>query len=99
MKTKTQTIQIIINPAAGKLEPILPIINTVLKDSGIDWEVLVTKKANDARDFAKDAVKKGVDAVAAYGGDGTLMEVISGMMGSDIPLVILPGGSANILAK
>jgi diacylglycerol kinase (ATP) len=99
MKAKTQTIHIIINPAAGRMEPILPVINAVMKDTGMDWEVLVTKDAKDAQEFAKDAVKKEVDIVAVYGGDGTLMEVISGLMGSDIPLAILPGGSANILAK
>jgi len=33
-----------------------------------------------------------------YGGDGTLMEAISGLIGSEIPLVILPGGSANVVA-
>jgi diacylglycerol kinase (ATP) len=33
-----------------------------------------------------------------YGGDGTLMEAISGLIGSEIPLVILPGGSANVAA-
>ncbi|MBN1870371.1 MAG: diacylglycerol kinase family lipid kinase, partial [Candidatus Omnitrophica bacterium] len=59
----------------------------------------ITHQEGDAIRFAKDAVKEGIDALAVYGGDGTLMEAGSGLMGSDIPLVILPGGSANVLAN
>jgi YegS/Rv2252/BmrU family lipid kinase len=33
-----------------------------------------------------------------YGGDGTIIEAISGLIGSEIPLIILPGGSANVVA-
>lgn len=91
-------IHIIINPASGRIEPILPVINAVMTEAKLNWEVFVTKKPHDAASFAKDAVAAGVDAVAIYGGDGTVMEVVRGMMGSDIPLAILPGGTANVLA-
>jgi len=47
--------------------------------------------AGDAIQFAKAAVKEGIDALAVYGGDGTLMEAILGLIGSEIPLVILTG--------
>jgi YegS/Rv2252/BmrU family lipid kinase len=69
-----------------------------MKEAGIKWEALITHQAHDATKFAKAAVKAGVDALAVYGGDGTLAEAISGLVGSDIPLLILPGGSANVLA-
>ena len=98
VKKKIKNIHIIINPAAGKKEAILPIINESMKEAGIKWEVSVTKEAGDGIQMARAAVKEGVDAIAVYGGDGTLMEVISGLMGSEVPLVILPGGSANIMA-
>lgn len=98
VEKKIKNIHIIINPAAGKKEAVLPIINESMKEAGIKWEVSVTKGAGDGLQMAKAAVKEGVDAVAVYGGDGTLMEVISGLMGSEVPLIILPGGSANILA-
>jgi diacylglycerol kinase (ATP) len=96
---RIKNLHIIINPAAGKMEPILPVINSVLKDTGINWDVFVTKDSGDAFEFAKDAVQEKVDAVAVYGGDGTLMEVVSGVMGSQVPIIILPGGTANIMAK
>jgi len=42
---------------------------------------------------------KVIDALAVYGGDGTLTEAIGGLIGSDVPLIILPGGTANVMAK
>ncbi len=99
MEKKIKNIHIIINPGAGQGRSILPVINTSLKEADIKWEASITHKAGDAIQFTKTAVKEGVDAIAAYGGDGTLMEVVSGMIGSDIPLIILPGGSSNVLAN
>src|ERR1039457_6391207 len=99
MEKKIRNIHIIINPAAGKGGSSLSIINESMKEAGIKWEAFITHQAGDAIQFAKAAVKEDVDAIAVYGGDGTLMETISGLIGSEIPLVILPGGSANVMAK
>jgi len=99
MEKKIKNIRIIINPAAGKGESILPVINLSMKEAGIKWEASITHQAGEAIKFAKAAVKEGIDALAVYGGDGTLMEAISGLMGSEVPLVILPGGSANVMAE
>ncbi|MFO7639336.1 MAG: diacylglycerol kinase family lipid kinase [bacterium] len=93
-----KSIHIIINPGAGKKEPVLSIINASMKEAGIRWEASITHQAGDATRFAKAAAKEGIDALAVYGGDGTLKEAISGLIGSEVPLVILPGGSANIMA-
>jgi diacylglycerol kinase (ATP) len=99
MEKKIRKIRIIINPAAGKRGSILPVVNQSMKAAGIKWDASITHEAGDAIKFAKVAVRKGVDALAVYGGDGTLMEAISGLIGSDIPLAILPGGSANVMAE
>jgi diacylglycerol kinase (ATP) len=99
MKKRIKVIDLIINPAAGTGGSVLPVINSSMKEAGIRWEASVTHEAGDAIKFAKAAVKEGVDALAVYGGDGTLMEAISGLMGSEIPLAILPGGSANVMAE
>ncbi len=91
-------IQVIINPASGKDEPILNVLNNVFKSTGIDWNVSITHKSGDATCLAKEAVASGVDLVAGYGGDGTQMEVANGLLGSGIPLAILPGGTGNAMA-
>jgi YegS/Rv2252/BmrU family lipid kinase len=102
ISTKTvpaiKCVHVIINPAAGQDEPILKPLNTVFNELNIEWEAFVTKDSGDARRFARESIEAGVDAIAAYGGDGTVLEVASGMTGSEVPLVILPGGTANVLS-
>ncbi len=98
MQAKIKNVYFVINPASGKKEAVLSTINDSIKDIGINWKVFTTKKAGDAACVAKQAVGKKVDALAVYGGDGTLGEAVGGLINSDIPLVILPGGSANVLA-
>ena len=61
-----KTIHIIINPASGEGESILPVINASLKEAGIEWEASITHQAGDAIRLAKAAVKKGIDALAVY---------------------------------
>src|SRR5512143_2200549 len=85
-------IHVIVNPASGPDRPILSILNRAFQPAEVDWDVFVTKKAGDARCYAQQSAKAGVDVVAAYGGDGTVMEVISGLVGTNIPLAIFPGG-------
>jgi YegS/Rv2252/BmrU family lipid kinase len=91
-------LHVIVNPVAGKNEPILNVLNSVLHPAGVKWDVFVTHEAGDARKYAQQAIGAGVDAVAVYGGDGTVTEAASGMVGSNLPLAILPGGTANVTA-
>jgi YegS/Rv2252/BmrU family lipid kinase len=91
-------IQVIANPAAGQPEPLLAELNRAFRQAGVDWDVAVTQQAGDATRLAREAVERGVDRVVAYGGDGTIMEVVSGLVDSDVPLAILPGGTGNVLA-
>lgn len=93
-----RTIHVIVNPASGKPKPILHTLNRVFKDADVDWDISLTKERGDAERFARQAVATGVGIVAAYGGDGTVMEVAQGLLGSSVPLAILPGGSANLMS-
>ncbi|MDQ3141342.1 MAG: diacylglycerol kinase family lipid kinase [Bacteroidota bacterium] len=95
---KFKKIHIIINPAAGQEEPILSYINKAFLDSGIDWEVSITKQDNDASTFAKQWVDK-VDVIAVYGGDGSISEVARVLKGKNTPMAIIPGGTANVISK
>ncbi|WP_119067446.1 diacylglycerol/lipid kinase family protein [Aggregatilinea lenta] len=97
-KPRFKRVHVIINPAAGKDRPILKTLNTVFNDMNVDWDAFVTKHEGDAERMAREAVEAGVDAVAAYGGDGTVLEVASGLRGSDVPLCILPGGTGNVIS-
>lgn len=93
-----QNVVIIINPSAGKDEPILNTINDVFRQYEVPWSMRLTHKFGDATRFAREAVAQGADLVVGYGGDGTQMEVANGLLGSDVPLGILPGGTGNAMA-
>ncbi len=94
-----ERIHVVINPAAGQDEPVLGTLNSVFRSAGVDWDVSITKAAGDAATQARKAAEEGADVVAAYGGDGTVAEVASGLMGTDVPLAILPGGTANAMSS
>ncbi|NLF12129.1 MAG: YegS/Rv2252/BmrU family lipid kinase [Anaerolineaceae bacterium] len=97
--SKYQHIRVIINPASGQDRPILQIMNQTFHAADITWEVAVTNKGGDAYRFAVEAARSTeIDVVGIYGGDGTVREVASGLVGSKKPLLILPGGTANALA-
>jgi diacylglycerol kinase (ATP) len=51
-----------------------------------------------AGDIARRHIEGGADLILAAGGDGVINEVAEGMVGSHVPLGILPGGTANVLA-
>jgi diacylglycerol kinase (ATP) len=92
-------VHVIVNPASGKDQPILKTLNNVFHAAGADWDIYVTKAGGDARRLAQAAVQAGVDAVAVYGGDGTVAEVAAGLFNSKLPLVVLPGGTTNATAR
>jgi diacylglycerol kinase family enzyme len=66
---------------------------------GHDVEVVETNRRGHATRFAHDAVRRGVDVVIGFGGDGTLNEVATGIAGSNTALGVLPGGSTNVFAR
>lgn len=92
-------IHVVINPAAGKDEPILNTINDVFHQHDIDWGVSVTRKFGDATEFARLAAAEGFDIVAGYGGDGTQHEIANGIIGSGALMGVLPGGTGNGFAN
>jgi diacylglycerol kinase family enzyme len=64
-----------------------------------DVEVVETNRRGHATRFAQDAARRGVDVVVAFGGDGTLNEVATGVAGTSTALGVLPGGSTNVFAR
>jgi diacylglycerol kinase (ATP) len=92
-------IHIVINPAAGKDEPMVNILNRVFRPYNIEWDVSITQKYGDAQNFARRAIEAGYDLVAGYGGDGTQHEIANALMGSNVVMGVLPGGTGNGFAN
>lgn len=93
-----KSVLIILNPSAGSKNPPLRVFNNLFHKANIDWDLVITKERCDGICHAEKAIKDGFDYVAAYGGDGTVMEVASGLKDTNIPMAILPGGTGNILS-
>ena len=64
-----------------------------------DLEVKLTTGPGDAQRLAREAAAANADLVLAVGGDGTVNEAARGLLGSGVPLGIVPAGSGNGLAR
>jgi YegS/Rv2252/BmrU family lipid kinase len=93
---------LIYNPAAGALrrnpDRILQRTIAALAHGEIVPRFLPTSAPGHADSLAREAVRQGADLVLVLGGDGTINEVVQGLIDSNVPLGVLPGGTANVLA-
>ena len=96
-----RTAQIIYNPAAGRFPVALaiPSAEHALRDAGWDVTSAATRSGEDATGLAASAAAKKIDAVFAVGGDGTIGQIASGLLGTETTLGILPAGTANVWGK
>jgi diacylglycerol kinase (ATP) len=69
-----------------------------LEAGGLGVTIEQTRVMGDGARLAREAVADGVSVVIAHGGDGTAMDVASGLVGTGHPLGLLPGGTGNVLA-
>ncbi len=95
---------LVVNPAAGQGKPreALSALNIALKP--LIGRVFETQKVGDAEAAAQAAAKEGFDALLVAGGDGTVNEVINGLMtapgaSGPLPLGLVPLGTQNVLAS
>jgi len=95
--------ELIINLTAGggKPRPYLKTIFKYLKENGFDFKVSYTSHHGEAIELAQKAADKGIDLIVSIGGDGTVNEIVNGIMKSknDPPLGIIPLGWANDFIK
>lgn len=92
---------LIYNPWAGKLRKkpyLIEQATNLLIQAGHHVHPAPTTGPDTAADIARECIVRGADLIIAAGGDGTINEVANGVIGSQIPLMVLPGGTANVLA-
>ncbi|HYL64760.1 MAG TPA: diacylglycerol kinase family protein [Candidatus Methylomirabilis sp.] len=110
MGTRSGTLKnalLIHNPNAGnggrRRRRMLDEARRIFASGGIEAELAETTGPGHAIEIAQRANREGRQLVIACGGDGTLNEVVNGLAASQnghrVPLALLPGGTANILAK
>ncbi len=94
-------VVLIVNPTAGrgKAGRQVPEIKALLGDAARDWQWRFTEKSGDAATLAHLAAAAGTRLVVAVGGDGTLHEVMNGVLGTGATVGLIPYGTGNDFAR
>jgi len=98
----TLKIRIVVNPISGqgrRPQDDIVELERIFADYGIKSQVICLQMRQQATLLAREAVTEGFDMVVAVGGDGTINEVVCGLVNSEVPLGIVPAGSGNGLAR
>ena len=92
---------LIVNPTAGggRRVPQLDQARRIFRDAGIETELQETTAPGEATSLARRAVAESRQLVIVCGGDGTVNEAVNGLACTQVPLAVLPSGTANVLAK
>jgi diacylglycerol kinase (ATP) len=90
----------ILNPIAGggRAKSMMPAIEKYFQEAGLDYEIYQTSSHQDAIGAARRATEEGFNIVVAAGGDGTVNEVLNGIVGSGAALAVIHGGKGNDFA-
>ena len=95
--------ELIVNLTAGGGKPHkhLNTVSKYLKENGLDFKVCTTSHQGEAMELAQKAADNGAQLIVSVGGDGTVNEIVNGIMKSknDPPLGIIPLGWANDFIK
>ena len=94
-----EKVLLVVNPYAGSVSPRKREVIQKALAADFKLEVAETTARDHASELAVDAVDREFHAVLALGGDGTINEVLQGLVGSSVALGILPGGSTNVVAR
>lgn len=92
---------LIYNPTAGQRDRAAKMQELIvrMREKGLELVNSPTTAPGHATEIVRNALATGVDVVVACGGDGTVSEAACGLVGSPVPIAILPGGTSNVLAR
>jgi diacylglycerol kinase (ATP) len=92
---------LIANPVSGKHRGAVAAVQACeqLRAAGWDAEIRLTQCPRDAVRLAAEAAEEGFDVVFACGGDGTLSEVMTGLLDTGVPAGVIPAGTGNDFAR
>lgn len=95
---------LVVNPVATVTTPRVRDVLVSALSSGLTLEIAQTKGRGHAAELGERAVETGADVVVVLGGDGTVNEVVNGLLrggpGPDCPaLAVVPGGGTNVFAR
>jgi diacylglycerol kinase (ATP) len=99
------TAKIIVNPYAGRwrAEAAIPDIERACREIGLNYELVVTEGPEHGIELAQEAALAGFSPIVSAGGDGSISEVVNGLMQAagdevSVPFGVIPLGSADDFA-
>jgi diacylglycerol kinase family enzyme len=98
-RTPKRRMLVIVNPYATTVSARLKNLVVYALQSRYTVEAVDTEKPGHATQICREAAREGYDVMVAFGGDGTVNEAANGLVGSDTPLTVLPGGSTNVWCR
>ena len=90
---------VVVNPYATTVSDRRRRLVVAALASRYDVEAIDTQAAGHATEICREAAWEGYDVVVAFGGDGTVNEVVNGLAGSPTSVTCLPGGRTNVYCK
>lgn len=95
-----EKILFIVNPISGHHDKsnFPHIVEEHIDKDKYDYAISFTERGGHAKELTLNAIEDGVDIIAAVGGDGTINEVATSMIGAEQTFAIVPYGSGNGLA-
>jgi diacylglycerol kinase (ATP) len=93
---------LIYNPTAGMALKTSRVVSTVIREfEGQNHAVTPSPTSPElpVPEQVRELLRQSPDFIVSWGGDGTINEIVNGMFGSDIPLGVLPGGTANLFVR
>ena len=87
----------ILNPVAGKGRSVNAIeqVKKIFDEQKAEYEVWTTTYAGEATELARKAAEQGHENIISVGGDGTILEVVTGLVGTNCTMGIIPAGTGN----
>lgn len=92
---------VVLNPLAGHGDPkgLEAALHRHLAVQGLRYRVHETESEGQVAQRVRHAIREGYDLFVAMGGDGTISQVASGLLHTELPLGIVPMGTGNVLAR
>ena len=93
-------VVVVVNPTKVDVDEVRGDLEAAAAEAGLGTPRLVETTEDDPGfGQTRDAVRDGASLVCALGGDGTVRAVAQELVGTGIPLGLLPGGTGNLLAR
>jgi len=98
-RAPSKRMLIIVNPYATTMSDRLKGLVVYALQGRYEVEAVDTQRQGHATELCREAAREGYDVVVAFGGDGTVNEVVNGLAGTGTPLSVLPGGATNVYVR